>query len=158
MLFKTYLSKLAVLLVFALIMAGCSISVSSDSISTSSDSVSTILTSPSTASGSSSNGDGGDDEEEKKVEQTTTLYEEDIAALTVLYLKQEKGDDEFKRQIADVAVSHGINDWEQEESTFTAMGIGLKRAGVAEKAIQETTYFKNLATSDYKLVMEGYQN
>ncbi len=156
MLFKTYLAKLAVLLILALILAGCSISVSSDSISTSSDSVSTILTSPSTASGSSSNGDGGDDEEEKKVEQATSLYEEDIATLTVLYLKQEKNDGEFKRQIADIAATHGINDWEQEESTFKAMGIGLKRAGTSEKVIRETPYFKTLATSNYKLVMEGY--
>ena len=152
MLSKTNLSSLAILLTLALLQAGCSLSVSSDSFSASSESVSTILTSPSTSSS------GGDDEEEQeKVEQTTTLFEEDISALTVLYIKGEKSEDEFMRHIAKIAGNHGINDWEQEDSTFQAMGLGLKRAGIGEKAIQTSPYFENLTKSQYNLVIEGYR-
>jgi hypothetical protein len=146
---------LAFLLIFALTQAGCSISMSvessSESVSTSSESITSI----STSSSASSN---GEDNEEEKVEQVTNQYEEDIAALTVLYLRHEKNDDEFKRQIAAIAGDHGINDWEQEDSTFRAMGIGLKRAGTSKNSIQDTPYFKALSGSDYKLVVEGYQD
>lgn len=150
MLCKTNLSMLTILLILALIQAGCSIS---DSVSASSESVSTILTSPSTSSASS----GDDDEETAKIELTTTLYEEDIAALTVLYLRHEKNDNEFKRQLGEIAKGHGINDWEQEVSTFKAMGIGLKRAGIGEKSILEIPYFKTLSDENYQCVVEGYQ-
>lgn len=151
---KTELIPLALLLVFALMQTGCSISMSiessSDSVSTSSESITSISTSSSASS-------EGEDEEEEKVEQVTSQYEEDIAALTVLYLRHEKSDDEFKRQIADIAAGHGINNWEQEDLTFRAMGIGLKRAGTNEDSIQDIPYFKALSGSDYKLVTEGYQ-
>lgn len=155
MLSKTDLPKLALLLIFALIQTGCSVSMSvessSDSVSTSSESITSISTS---SSGSS---EDEEKEEKEKIEQTTTVYQEDIAALTVLFQRHEKTEDEFKRYITEIAAKHGINDWEQEDSTFRAMGIGLKRAGIGEKVIQDSPYFKTLPIANYKLVLEGYQ-
>ncbi len=153
MLSKAHLSKLTILLVLALIQTGCSISASvessSDSISTSLESITSISTS---SSGSS------EDDEKEKVEQTTSLYEEDIAALTVLYVRNQN-DDEFKRQITDTAGTHGINDWEQEAATFNAMGVGLKRAGISEDEIKTMPYFQDMnKKSQYNQVMEGFKN
>lgn len=153
---KTRFASLTILLIFAFIQTGCSISMSLDSSSESVSTSSESITSSSTSSSASSEGD--EQEEQEKVEQTTSQYEEDIAALTVLFVKNKQTDNEFKRQIADIAKSHGINDWEQENSTFKAMGIGLKRAGTSEDAIQETPYFKALSGSQYQLVEEGFQN
>ena len=144
--------QLAVLLTLALIQMGCSISASVES---SSDSVSASLESITSISTSSS-GSSGD--EEQKVEETGNLYVEDIAALTVLYVSREKTKEEFQRQITITAQTHGLNDWEQEDSTYTAMGKGLKRAGINEDAITTIAYFGALPSSKYKLVLKGYDN
>ncbi len=134
---------------YAMLQAGCSISYSleksSDSVSASLDSITSISTSSS----------GG---EEEKVNVTGTLYEEDIAAVTVLYVSREKTTDEYQRQVAGIAKNHGISDWEQDETTFLGMGKGLRRAGVAEDSIANLPYFRALAdSSHYSQVIEGYK-
>jgi hypothetical protein len=151
MLSKTYLKQLGILLIFAMIQAGCSISASvessSESISTSSESIST-----------SSSSDSSEDDEEENVEETANLYEEDVAALTVLYIRHEKNNDEFQRQLTSIAQNHNINDWEQEESTYKAMATGLKRAGISKNDIQEIPYFKSISdTLHYKIILKEYK-
>lgn len=149
----TDLSKLAILLVLALIMAGCSISMSSESSSESISTSSDIIFSPSTSSS------GGDDDDDKDEEGEGNLYEEDIAALTVLYISHEKNNAEFLRQVGEIATKHGINNWEQEASSYKAMGKALKRAQVNEKDITAIPYFKSLAETDhYSDVMDGFEN
>ena len=147
-----YYMCIGLLLVASLLQAGCSVSYSleksSDSVSTSLDSITSISTSSS----------GGEESEEKKVSETATVYEEDIAAVTVLYASREKNNDEFQRNVASIAKNHGITDWEQEESTFLAMGKGLRRAGVAEDSIGNLPYFRSIAgSSNYSLVVKGYR-
>ena len=132
----------------AAMQSGCSISYSveksSDSVSTSFDSLTSISTSSS----------GG---EEKKVTETATVYEEDVAAVTVLYASREKNNEEYQRQISRIAGSHGIGDWEQEAATFEGMGMGLRRAGVDKNSIATMPYFSSLAGSaQFDLVMKGY--
>ncbi len=152
MFFNKYYGYIGLLLAGSLLQAGCSISYSleksSDSVSTSLDSITSISTSSS----------GGEESEEKKVSETATVYEEDIAAVTVLYVSQEKNNDEFQRNVAGIAKNHGITDWEQEESTFLAMGKGLRRAGVAEDSIGNLPYFRSIAgSSNYSLLVKGYR-
>lgn len=152
MFFNKYYGYIGLLLAGSLLQAGCSISYSleksSDSVSTSLDSITSISTSSS----------GGEESEEKKVSETATVYEEDIAAVTVLYVSREKNNDEFQRNVAGIAKNHGITDWEQEESTFLAMGKGLRRAGVAEDSIGNLPYFRSIAgSSNYSLVVKGYR-
>ncbi len=134
---------------FVMMQTGCSISYSleksSDSVSTSLDSITSISTSSS----------GG---EEEKINETGTLYEEDVAAVTVLYVSREKTTDEYQRQVAGIAKNHGISDWEQEKTTFLGMGKGLRRAGVAEDSIANLPYFRSIAdTAHYSQVVEGYK-
>ncbi len=86
------------------------------------------------------------------------MYEEDVAAVTVLYVSREKTTDDYQRQVASIAKNHGISDWEQEETTFFGMGKGLRRAGVAEDSIVNLPYFRSIADSPhYSKVIEGYQ-
>lgn len=135
----------------SLIQAGCSISYSleksSDSVSASLDSVSSIST--------SSFGGG---EEEAKIRETGTVYEEDVAAVTVLYVSREKSTDDYQRQITAIAKNHGVSDWEQEESTFFGMGKGLRRAGVSEDSIGNLPFFRSMTdSSQYSNVITGYK-
>lgn len=146
---KKYYLSLGLLCCFYMLQTGCSISYSleqsSDSISTSLES----LTSPSTSSS------GG---EEEKVSATASLYEEDVAAATVLYVSNGKNNDDYQRQVTGIAKNHGISDWEQESSTFIGMGMGLKRAGVAEDSIAGLPYFGAIADGPHhSMVLKGYQ-
>ena len=132
-----------------LLQAGCSISYSledsSDSVSASLDSITSISTSSS----------GG---EEETVNATGTIYEEDVAAVTVLYVSREKTTDDYQRQVTNIAKNHGISDWEQEQSTYIGMGKGLRRAGVSKDSISNLPYFRAMAdSSNYSEVIKGYQ-
>ncbi len=146
---KKYYMYLGFLFSLYMLQTGCSISYSleqsSDSVSASLES----LTSPSTSSS------GG---EEETVSAAATLYEEDVAAVTVFYLSGKKNDDAYKREVTSIAENHGISDWEQEGSTFVGMGMGLRRAGVAETSIAGLPYFRSIADgSNYSQVIKGYQ-
>lgn len=138
---------------------GCSISYSleksSDSVSTSLDSL-TSLTSVSTSLSSSTSSSGGS--EDTKVNATGSIYEEDVAAVTVLYVSREKTTNDYQRQVAAIAKNHGISDWEQEESTFLGMGKGLRRAGISEDSIVNLPFFRSIAGgSHYSDVITGYK-
>ncbi|MCF8055465.1 MAG: putative lipoprotein [Desulfocapsa sp.] len=146
---KKQCTSIALLCGFVMGQTGCSISYSleksSDSVSASLDSITSISTSSS----------GG---EEEKVNETGTLYEEDVAAVTVLYVSREKTTDDYQRQVASIAKNHGISDWEQEKKTFFGMGKGLRRAGVAEDSIVNLPYFRSIAdTPHYSKVIAGYR-
>jgi len=139
----------AMFLLFAVfsLLSGCSISYSvgksSDSISASSDSI--------------SDSSGGDDDEE--AESTANAYGEDIAAATKHYALYQTKREQFMQTVSNIARNHGIVDWEQEKLTYTAMGRGLKQAGINEQFIGELAYFSSLLGSDdYSLVLAGYHN
>ncbi|MDH5552860.1 MAG: putative lipoprotein [Nitrosomonas sp.] len=127
-------------------LTGCSISYStgksSDSISASSDSISD-------SSGSS----GGD----SATDTAANNYTEDVMVATARYASSQKDDEWFLQAISAIARSHGIVDWERDQLTYTAMGKGLKQAGIDEKAISTLAYFHTLPNrADYLLVLAGY--
>lgn len=126
-------------------LVGCSISYStgksSDSISASSDSIS-----------ASSDGD------DNTAAAAINNYAEDVAAATMHYASSTDESGQFLQTIANIARSHGIVDWEQVKLTFTAMGKGLKQAGVEEETISTLAYFDTLPKrADYLLVLKGYR-
>lgn len=146
---EKYILSLVLVLGAAMLQSGCSISYSLEK---SSDSVSASLDSLTSISTSSSGG------EEEKVFETATVYEEDIAAVTVLYASREKNNEEYQRQITRIAKNHGIADWEQETATFKGMGMGLRRGGVAEESIANMPYFRSLVGSpSFDEVLKGYR-
>ena len=137
----------AMFLLFAVssLLSGCSISYSggksSDSISASSDSIS----------------DSSSSDDDETAESTANAYGEDIAAATKRYALYQAEREQFMQTISNIARNHGIVDWEQEKLTYTAMGRGLKQAGINEQYIGELAYFSSLAGSDdYSLVLAGY--
>ena len=133
------------ILVASSFLTGCSISYStgksSDSISASLDSIS---------DSSDSGGDGATD-------TAANNYTEDVMVATARYASSQKDDECFLQAISNIARSHGIVDWERDQLTYTAMGKGLKQAGIDEKAISTLAYFHALPNrANYLLVLAGY--
>jgi hypothetical protein len=63
----------------------------------------------------------------------------------------------FAKGISDIAAKAGISNWEQESSTYVAIGQGLKRAGATGVAYD--TYKSNFAHSNaanMKSIQQGY--
>ena len=136
-------------------LAGCSISYS---FGKSSDSISASSKSLTSSSGGDEESGGDEKKDEEKASEEVSLYMEDVTAATALYASKDESNTEFQNQIAAIAKSHGITDWESEKSTFTAMGEGLKKAGVSQDKISDLSYFKSISTdSHYSLVISGYQ-
>lgn len=139
------ITAIVLMIVASSLLAGCSISYStgksSDSISTSSDSIS---------ASSDSKGNGS-------AAAAANNYAEDVTAATAHYASSQKDGAEFLQIISNIARSHGIVDWEQDKLTYTAMGQGLKQAGIDEQTIAKLSYFHTLSNrANYLLVLEGY--
>jgi hypothetical protein len=124
-------------------LAGCSISVSSWSLSKS-------VRSSSRSSDSSSSSSPGAAEE---------AYREDVSDYTRAYVKSSTAVDlrAFQAELARLAEQHGITNWEENGSTYTAIGDGLARAGASEAALR--AYKQNLSGGDptkAQLIQRGY--
>lgn len=136
-----------------LLQGGCSVSYSldksSDSISASIDS----LTSLSSISRSSCGADG-----QSTLQGIESFYEEDVAAMTVVYVSADKGSVSFQRQVTAIARQHGISNWEQDGGTFVGLGRGLRRAGVPKEAIAVLPFLEGIVSNEqYPQVLAGYQ-
>ncbi len=131
----------AAILVFPLIIIGCSFSDSSGSIS---DSTSSIISSPSSVS-----------EEDKK-------YENEVSDYTMAYVKSSRPEADYNnylKGLSDIAAKTGIVNWDQEPKTYIAIGKGLKKAGLEGTAYQ--TYKKNFANSNQQNmqnIQKGYES
>ncbi len=123
------------------LLAGCSISYSSGKSSDSSVS-------------SFSSGGG----ERKDAEKENGTYADDIVAATSLFVSHGGDADAFQRQVAFIAGKHGITAWANDDSTFVAMGKGLKQAGIKEDQIANLPYFSTISSGPkYDLLMKGYK-
>ncbi len=127
-----------VLTVSVVALQGCSISASSKSSSTSSESLG--------SSGSNS--------------KTSKKYSQEVSDYTTAYVKSSSTNadyNSFAKGISDIATKAGISNWEQDSSTYVAIGQGLKHAGATGVAYD--TYKSNFAHDDaskMKSIQEGY--
>ena len=128
------------------LLAGCSVSASSWSLSKS-------VRSSSRSSDSSSSSSPGAAEE---------AYREDVSDYTQAYAKSSRAGGDivaFRADLARLAEQHGITNWEENPSTYTAIGEGLGRAGVSSAALM--AYKPNLSGGDpakAELIQKGYDS
>src|SRR3989442_828744 len=96
-----------------LVLVGCSLSTSSRSSSDSSDS-----------SESSS----------RTSKERHGRYREDVRSYTAAYVRSGGQLDAFEKELGDLARSHGLTNWEDDQTTYVGIGEGLGDAavGVAE--------------------------
>jgi hypothetical protein len=128
----------------AVVLAGCSLSVSSWSLSKSSRS-------SSRSSDSSSSSSPGAAER---------AYGDDVSDYTRAYAKAGGSDFRgFQSDLAKLAQEHGITNWEENLVTYTAIGEGLGSAGVS--GAQVMAYQRGLAGGDAKkaeAIQKGYDS
>ena len=125
------------------LVAGCSVSASSWSVSKS-------VRSSSHSSDSSSSSSPGAAEE---------AYREDVSDYTSAFVKSAATSDlaGFRADLSRLAREHGITNWEENPSTYTAIGDGLGRAGVSGGGLR--AYQTNLSGGDpakAALIQKGY--
>jgi hypothetical protein len=85
-----------------------------------------------------------------------TAYREDVSDYTAAHLQSGGTPDELRRQIGILAEKHGITDWENNQSTFRAIGQGLAKAGYRQ--VQVDAFKNNIAKTpeQAKWIQEGY--
>jgi hypothetical protein len=142
---------LFVFLALCLIVSGCSFSESSKSFSKSSKSISKSASSPSRWS-ARSNKKG-----ENSVNVTSHSYQDEVAALTVLYVKSGGTTQDFQEELSTISRNHGIIDWENNKQTYKAIGIGLKESGISKKSIKTMPFLKTENfINHYTQITSGY--
>lgn len=144
---NSYLSAIT-LLITCFVFSGCSFSTSSESISTSIDGISTSIDGISTSIFSPSNSSSSSQGEET-IKKTSNSFNDEVTALTILYVGSSDSTIDFQRELGQIASSHGINDWANSANTFKAIGDGLKRAKVSEETIASLPFLQGLKGSQH---------
>ncbi len=74
-------------------------------------------------------------------------FQEEIAAVAVLYAGSRGSAEDFQRDVSAAAQRNGIPYWELDERVFSAIGVGLKRAGVAREAIPHLPFLQGVRSA-----------
>ncbi len=109
------------LLGIALTGSGCAAFSSSNSFSESSESVSDSVSSSSDSSASSS---GGDD----------SAYRADVTQYVAVAVERDVSPDTLRRGITEIALAHGLSDWEATPATLEAVEAGFEIARLEDRA------------------------
>ena len=125
-------------------LAGCSFSVSSWSLSKSSRSSSHSADSSSSSSPAAAE----------------LAYRDDVSDYTRTWAKSRDPDlRSFQADLARLVEEHGISNWEANPVTYTAIGEGLRSAGVSNTEL--TTYKRGLSGGDQQkadAIQRGYDS
>lgn len=84
-------------------------------------------------------------------------YHSDLENTVVLAMRRGNTGEDLLSQIGMVAKRHGLDDWTSAEETFTAIGAGMRQAGVAgERAEIVAELVSGGDASHRRLVLEAY--
>lgn len=110
------------------------------------------------SSKSSSSSCRSSSKQEESINKTSASYQEEVSALTILYVGSMGTAQNYQRELNQVASAHGIGDWQNTESTFKAIGIGLKRAKISADSISGLSFMEGLNSSPfYPQIIAAYQ-
>jgi hypothetical protein len=134
------------LLIAAGLLSACSFSESSKSSSGSSKSLGNLASSPSASISRSS-------------ETEREAYEHDIRDYTAEFAKSSTGGlESFRVRVGKIAEKHGITNWQEDKSTYVAIGKGLRKAGLSQPQYEA---FKSSLTGSQpqkmEYIQEGYK-
>jgi hypothetical protein len=133
------------LIVCTALVSGCSISASSKSSADSSGSLSKSASSPSNSSG------GSKDQQSQ--------YSKDVSAYTAEFAVSKNANfDDYRLRISKLAEKHGITAWQDDKTTYLAIGQGLRKAGVNSDQLE--IFNTSLGGSEawkLKTIQEGYK-
>ncbi len=84
-------------------------------------------------------------------------YHSDLENTVVLAMRRGNTGEDLLSQIGMVAKRHGLDDWTSAEETFTAIGAGMRQAGVSgERAELVAELVSGGDASHRRLVLEAY--
>lgn len=135
--------KLTSLFIIIIFLSGCSLSYSSGKSNESSKSSSNSSLSSS----------------DNYVAKREYMYDISDYAATAFVLNLS--DEDYMIELSTLAERHCITDWEGDESTYLAIGMGLRQAGVSQAQVLETNFVKHVAKTDQnklKLILTGYHS
>lgn len=130
-------------------LSGCSFSTSSESFydSSKSSSDSSESVSDSASSPFKSSSDSSLTERQR--------YERDVRDYTAEFVKSSSADMEtFRVRMGKLAEKHGISNWEEDKSTYLAIGRGLRKASLSKPQYEA---FKASLTGSQSLKMQYIQ-
>ena len=95
----------------------------------------------------------------RSLESKHESFERDVADYTAEFAKSSKGDlQSFRAKIGKLADKNGITNWEEDKTTYVAIGKGLRKAGLTQP--QYEAFKTSLGNSqDWKMdaIHEGYR-
>jgi len=141
---NSVLIKTVALLGIMSMLSGCSFSYSSGASSDSSKS-SSASSAPSTAD----------------LKTSKNEYAKDVSAYTSVIMAKGFDAKEYMRELSSIAKQHGVTDWENNSTTYTAIGTGLRRAGITQEEVGNVFFIKDLIAKKKNalvLILESYQN
>ena len=95
---------------------------------------------------------------EESASKTVSSLQEDIEALTILYVGSSGSSVNFQRELGQISAGHGVVDWESHPGVFTAIGEGVKRAGVAKESVAALPFLQGMTSSPlYPRIVAAYK-
>ncbi len=76
-------------------------------------------------------------------------FQEEIAAVAVLYANSAGTAENFQRDISAAAARQGVPAWENDRRVFVAIGKGLMRAGVKREAIPYLPFLQGIRNAQH---------
>jgi len=86
-----------------------------------------------------------------------TRYREEVRSYTAAYVRSGVQFDAFEKQLGELARSHGLTHWEEDETTYVGIGEGLGDAAVGEAQLE--MYKTSFSRSDpvkMQAIQRGY--
>jgi len=86
------------------------------------------------------------------------LYDSDIKEATCLFAGSHQTSDQYLRLLSSIASEYGITDWEQDATTYHAIGAGLRKAGYSADDVLNSTFMQPLLTKPDRVqhILAGY--
>ena len=138
------------------LFVGCSISTSLSTSSTSSQSASDSSASSSTSSDSSSRSSESSSRSSMRDERQPR-YLEDVRRYTAANVRAGVQLETFEKELGELARSHGLTQWEDDEATYLGIGEGLSDAavGTTELEMYKTTFSRS-DPAKMQAIQRGY--
>ena len=89
---------------------------------------------------------------------SSLAYQRDVTDYTAKVAASEGDVQSFQRDLSAIAEGHGVTDWEQDDSTYLAIGRGLAKAGLSRQRFHEfAAQLSTESRSQLALVRSGYE-
>jgi hypothetical protein len=90
-----------------------------------------------------------------------TQYLDDISEYVATVIVSNLSDDDYMAELGTIAERHCITDWERDEATYRAIGMGFRQAGISKTQVLKTKFVSDVSQTDQnklKLILTGYHS